>query len=233
MDSTKTRKIRGYLLWIVKSLDIIPNQPLLLADDRFYCKRHHGTRKLRYMTEQPRITKFFAPHAYSTTSTEPRLKNIKKSNRNRSTQPLTTQVFQEQDAHNLPSARSTSTQQLLTNFLKERASNTKSNCTTTPSPLPSTTEYRIKGPGRVSPLLLAKQESCRTENLYNLFTIHSSLMVRGGRILAKRCERQQDGRSAYLAGSQVSVQGSGYLHSSCPKLSYRTGSLKGLFNMFM
>ena len=31
---------------------------------------------------------------------------------------------------------------------------------------------RIKGPGRVQPLLLANQESCRKVNLYNLFVMY-------------------------------------------------------------
>lgn len=132
---------------------------LVLTDDKFYCetslqrllssstankrrwllrvKASRG-RKAALHTQQPRITKFFTPLAHIQPQTDNSTKPTKKSDRNKSTQQIMHQTTHERDPSRLQLTRSTTTQQLLTKFLKERASNPNLQGTTVTSPSPST-----------------------------------------------------------------------------------------------
>ena len=133
---------------------------LVLTDDRFYCEtslnrllkgsaankrrwlkrvKESRQRKAILHNNQPRITKFFPPNGLPGTSQEDRPQQSK-SKRNTTTQQLMTQFLPERASNHPSSARNTNTQKLITNFLKERASNHTTVSQDTPSPSPSTNE---------------------------------------------------------------------------------------------
>jgi len=133
---------------------------LVLTDDRFYCEtslnrllkgsaankrrwlkrvKESRQRKALLLHNQPRITKFFPPDAHPITSHEERPQKSK-SKRTTTTQQLMTQFLPERASNHSTSARNITTQQLITNFLKERASNYTTVSQVPPSPSPSTNE---------------------------------------------------------------------------------------------
>ena len=134
---------------------------LVLSDNRFYCEmslnrllqgstankrrwllrvKASRQRKLALQTQQPRITKYFNKNPTKSARNES-IQTTATSKRNKSTQQLLTQFFKERDPNNSrpTSARNQSTQQLLTQFLRERASD-RLMPQANPSPSPSTTE---------------------------------------------------------------------------------------------
>ena len=133
---------------------------LVLHDDRFYCEsslnrllkssaankrrwlvrvKASRQRKAAFLSTQPRITKYFPSGGRPADPLANRMEN-QTSQRNTTTQQLMTEQLHERAPNRHTSARNKTTQQLITMFLQERAPNHPLNNTATPSPSPSTTE---------------------------------------------------------------------------------------------
>jgi hypothetical protein len=140
-------------------------------NDGCYASRRHSSGALRYTrnnqgslssspnTATPHRTHRYEKYFYNRHSEQSQRNNLCPISFKRQRQPDTGPI----------SARNRTTQQLITNFLQERASNHTNTLRSLPlSPPPSTQdEIGQKGHGRVPPLLLVNLESCS----YNLFII--------------------------------------------------------------
>ena len=130
----------------------------VLIDDQFYCEtslrklltsstankrrwlmrvKASRARKAAMVHQQPLITKFFT-NKHTRRST-PRTKEHTRNTKTTTTQQLMTQFYPERDSNRPVDPRNKSTQQLITQFLQERAPNLDDH-STIPSPTPSIRE---------------------------------------------------------------------------------------------